>query len=64
MTAFTEKSVASIPFFSAIWLGCSGDVVLDELEPPSDELPEELLLDEDFWLSADIMGTVEIEPDI
>ena len=41
ITALTEKSVASIPFFSESWDGCSGDGVLEELEPPSLELPLE-----------------------
>jgi len=60
MTAFTEKSVASIALFSAIWLGCSGDVVFEELEPPSEELPDECD-DEDFWLSGAGNARVEID---
>ena len=35
--------------------------VLDELEPPSDELPDEVL-DEDFWLSGAGSAMLEIEP--
>ena len=65
MTALTEKSEASIPVFSGIWLGCSGEGVFEEEEPPSDELPFDDELDEDdFCTSLEGRIDVEIDPEI